>query len=125
MNTIDFIEMFVEIYNVCAAIAIVFFCGLVLFKTHKLDRNLLKAKLFLNDTITERIWIYLSIAGASFALNALLKFVSKFTSIGDMLSSYYIIEITQVIFLMAFILATYNWYLFIGTPNQSPMFRRE
>jgi hypothetical protein len=115
---LDFIKAFVEIYNVCAEIAIIFFCGLVLFKTHKIDRNLLKAKLFLNDTITERIWIYLSTAGASFALNALLKFVSKFTSIGDMFNSYYIIEITQVIFLMAFILATYNWYLFIGTPNQ-------
>jgi hypothetical protein len=125
MYATDFIEAFIEIYNVCAAIAIIFFCGLVLFKTHKIDRNLLKAKLFLNDTITERIWVYLSIAGASFALNTLLKFVAKFTAIGYLLSSYYIIEITQVIFLMAFILAIYNWYLFIGTPNQSPMFRRE
>jgi hypothetical protein len=38
--------------------------------------------------------VYLSIAGASFALNALLKFVAKFTGIGYLLSSYYIIALS-------------------------------
>ncbi len=114
MYTMGFIETFMEIFNVNAAVAIIFFCGLVLFKTRKLDRDLLRARLFLNYATMQRTWQYIPIAGASFALNDLARFASRFTDIGDILSSYYVVELIQIIFLMVFIHAVYSWYSFIS-----------
>src|SRR5574341_1499818 len=114
MVAIGFIEAFVEIFNVIAAVGIIFFCGLILFKVHKLKKNVLKARLFLNDTILRQTWLYISIAGASFALNTLLRFAGSMTAIGDFLSNYYLLELTQLIFLVAFIHAIYSWYLFMS-----------
>lgn len=110
----SFIEAFAEMYNVTAASVIVFFCGHILFKTYKMSNDLLKAKLFLNDTVIQRIWMYISIAGASFAVNALIKIVGKLTGIENIFNSYYIVELTQLIFLIAFFFAVYSWYLFIS-----------
>jgi hypothetical protein len=81
----------------------------------KVDKDLLKARLFLNEEIMQRTWIYISVAGASFALNTLVKFVIRFTTSGDALETFYLVEFTQFIFLVSFILAVYNWYIFIGS----------
>jgi hypothetical protein len=108
-----FIEAFMEMYNIIAAVIIIFLCGLVLLKTHKLDTDLLKARLFLNNAIIQQTWIYISIAGASFALNALIKFAGRFTAIGKVLNIYYVEELTQIIFLIVFIVTMFSWFSFI------------
>lgn len=118
MYAMGFIEAFIELYNVNAAVAIIILCGRILFKTRKMDRGLMKARLFLDDAIMQRTWMYISIAGASFALNALIRLVVKFTALGAVLNIQYMIELTQIIFLIAFILAIYSWYLFISTHIQ-------
>ena len=56
----------------------------------------------------ERTWIYISVAGAGFALNILIKFMIWLSIAGDLLKTYYFAEITQVVFLIAFIMAVYN-----------------
>lgn len=113
--TMNFIETFIEIYNAGAAFIIIFLIGQIIFMMRKVDKDLLKARLFLNESIMQRTWIYISVAGASFALNTLIKFIVRFTTTGEVLSPFYLVEFTQLIFLIAFILAVYNWYIFIGS----------
>ncbi len=115
----DFIEAFVEIYNVEASVILIFFCGLAVLKLRKLSRDLLRCRLFLNNAILEKTWIYISIGIAFLALNALIKFVSRFSAIGDIFNKYYMVELTQVIFLTAFSLAVYSCYLFISNAVQN------
>ncbi len=113
--TMNFIETFIEIYNAGAAFIIIFLIGQIIFMMRKVDKELLKARLFLNESIMQRTWIYISVAGASFALNTLIKFIVRFTTTGEVLSPFYLVEFTQLLFLIAFILAVYNWYIFIGS----------
>ncbi len=115
----DFIETFVEIYNVEASIVLIFFCGLVVLKLRKLSRDLLRARLFLNNAILEKTWMYISIGLVFLALNALIKFMGRFSAIGDVLNNDYTIELTQIIFLTAFSLAVYSCYLFINSTVQN------
>ncbi len=114
-----FIETFVEIYNAGAAFIIIFLIGQILFMMRKVDKDLLKARLFLNEVIMQRTWMYISIAGAGFALNTLIKFAVRFAYSGQptsvIINEFYLIEFTQFIFLISFILAVYNWYIFIGS----------
>ncbi len=111
----NFIETFIEIYNAGAAFIIIFLIGQILFMMRRVDKDLLKARLFLNEEIMQRTWIYISVAGASFALNTLVKFIEKFTTSGEALQPFHLVEFTQLIFLISFILAVYNWYIFIGS----------
>ena len=111
----NFIETFIEIYNAGAAFIIIFLIGQILFMMRKVDKDLLKARLFLNEQIMQRTWIYISVAGAAFALNTLVKFIIRFTTSGGALETFYLIELSQLIFLVSFILAVYNWYIFIGS----------
>lgn len=111
----DFVELFMIIYNAGAAFILIFMIGQILFMMRKVDKDLLKARIFLNDEILQKTWIYISIAGASFALNNVIKFIIMFTSGGEFLSSYQMPDLTQLVFIVAFILAVYNWYGFIGS----------
>jgi hypothetical protein len=111
----DFIEAFMVIYNAGAAFILIFMIGQILFMMRKVDKELLKARLFLNDSILQKTWMYISIAGASFALNNVIKFIIWYTSAGEILQIYYFVDLTQLVFLIAFILAVNNWYVFIGS----------
>lgn len=115
MYIMNFIEMFIEIYNACAASIIIFLTGQIVFMMHRVDRDLLKAKLFLNDAVLQGTWVYISISGAAFALNTAIKFTTRFTTFGEALKGYYLVELTQIIFVIAFIFAVYNWYVFISS----------
>ncbi len=115
MHIPDYIAIFVDVYNAGAALIIVFLIGHILFMMHRVDKSMLKAKLFLDEAATERTWMYISIAGASFALNSLLKFAVSFSVIGGILNAFYVLELTQLLFIVSFILAVYNWYIFIGS----------
>lgn len=115
MYTMSFIETFIEIYNAGSAFIIIFLIGQILFMMRRADKDLLKAKLFLNDAVLQRTWLYLSIAGAAFALNTLIKFAVRFTTAGEVLNVFYLVELTQLIFLIAFITAVHNWYAFISS----------
>ncbi len=110
-----FIDAFIEIYNAGAAFIIIFLIGQILLMMRKVDKDLLKARLFLNESVMQRTWIYISVAGASFALNTFIKFIERFTTMGTTLGPFHLVELTQLIFLVSFILAVYNWYIFIGS----------
>lgn len=110
-----FFDIFMIIYNAGAAFILIFMIGQILFMMRKVDKNLLKARLFLNDAILQNTWIYISIAGAAFALNNLVKFVIMFTPRKEFLSALQLPYLTQLVFIVAFILAVYNWYVFIGS----------
>jgi len=77
------------------------------------ERELSTVELVLNEAVLERTWTYISVAGAAFALNALIKFMIWFRIAGDAFNKYYIVELTQIIFLMAFIMAAYNKMLIL------------
>lgn len=113
--TMGFLEAFLEIYNAGAAFVIIFLIGQILFIMRKVDKDVLKARLFLDSGVMQRTWTYISTAGAAFALNTLVKFSIRFTDEGLILKEFYIIELTQLIFLIAFIMAVYCWYTFMNS----------
>ena len=112
---LDFVDMFMIIYNVGAAFILIFMIGQILFMMRKVDKELFRARLFLNDSILQKTWMYISIAGASFALNNVFKFIINFISEGEILKMYYVADLAQLVFLISFILAVHNWYEFIGS----------
>jgi hypothetical protein len=114
-NMTDFFETFMVIYNVGAAFVLIFMIGNILVMMRKVDKQLLKARIFLNDSILQRTWIYISISGASFALYNLIKFVIRFTPKAEIFEVYQMPELIQLIFLISFIIAVHNWYGFIGS----------
>ena len=111
----DFFETFMVIYNAGAAFVLIFMIGHILVMLRKVDKQLLKARIYLNDSILQRTWIYISIAGASFALYNLIRFIIIFTPKVEIFKVYQIPELIQLIFLVSFIIAVYNWYGFIGS----------
>ena len=111
----DFVNIFVVIYNASAAFVLTFMIGQILFMMRKVDKDLLKAKIFLNDEILQKTWIYISIAGTSFALNNVIKFVIMLTPGKGFLREFQLPDLTQLFFIIAFILGVYNWYWFIGS----------
>lgn len=119
VSTIGFVEAFMEIYNTSAAFLIILLLVHTILIMQKVDRDLLKAKLFLNDKVMQHTWLYISIAGASYSLNTLIRFLVSFTNMADVLNSYYLVDITQLIFLIAFLLTVYNWYTFIDAFRKS------
>jgi hypothetical protein len=114
MYGIGFTEAFMELFNINAAIVILFCCGYILFKIRKMDLSILKARVFLNKTIIRGTWIYITIAGISISLDTLIKFFVTFNFINSMSYSYYIIGLIQIIFLIAFTLLVYSWSLFVS-----------
>jgi len=115
---LNFFEAFVELFNINASLIIIILCGHVILKTNKLDRGFLKARLFLNTNILQQMWISMSIAGAAFALNSLLKMVGVYLTINYIIYNYYLVEFSQMIFLISFIYAVIIWYQFINNVNQ-------
>ncbi len=114
-HTMGFIEAFIEIYTAIAALLIKFFIGQILLLMGKVDKDVLKARLFLNEAVMQKTWVYISIAGASFALNALIKFAIRLSDTGEIPQMNFLVESSQFIFLLSFILAVYNWYVFVSS----------
>ncbi|MCL7476234.1 MAG: hypothetical protein M8352_09380 [ANME-2 cluster archaeon] len=75
------------------------------------DKTVLRARIFLKEDILEKTWMFIAIAGASFALHSLTNFIETMLE----MNTYYLNELTQIIFLIAFILAVYQWYVFLGS----------
>lgn len=115
MQVLEFLNVFLEIYTVGCAFILIFLIGQIVILMYRIDREMLKAKLFLNEAVLERTWMYISIAGAAFALNVVIKFVVNLTVWGAGLGKYYLYEITQIIFLASFIVAVHSWYVFINS----------
>jgi hypothetical protein len=74
MQLSDFVLVFFQIYTIGAAFILIFLIGQILYMMHRVDKDLLKAKLFLNEAVMQRTWMYISISGAAFALNTFVKF---------------------------------------------------
>ena len=105
---IGFVEAFLVIFTAIAAFMLIILIGQILFMIHKADKDLSNTDLFLDKAVLERTWIYISVAGAGFALNILIKFMIWLSIAGDLLKTYYFAEITHVLFLIAFIISVYN-----------------
>ena len=114
MQTLGLIETFMDILIACASVIIIFLIASILFMMKKIDKRVIKAKLFINDNLLEKTWLYISIAGGSFAFNALIMFM-KFMGYGEFFNIFYVSEITKIIFFIAFILAIWKWYAFISS----------
>ena len=110
MNQMDYITIFIWLYNIGAAFITLFLIIQILLMSRKVESNVIRARLFLNTDLLNETWKYISIAGASFAINAVAGF-AKF-NIG--IQTYYLWEITEAIFFAAFIAMIYQWYQFIG-----------
>ncbi|OGH05857.1 MAG: hypothetical protein A2W22_05385 [Candidatus Levybacteria bacterium RBG_16_35_11] len=109
----SFTEAFLELFKINSATVILICCGYILFKIHKMDMVLIKTRLFLDQKIIHQSWVYISVAGISIALYLLIKMVSA-TDIDDASFSYNIIQLIQIIFLIAFTLLVFSWYLFLS-----------
>ncbi len=114
MEIMYFVQGFFEVYTIGAAFILIFLIGQIIYMMHRVDKDLLKAKLFLNEGVMQKTWMYISVAGAAFALNALVKFATM-TDWGAVLGQVHLYDLTLLVFLVAFILAVYNWYVFVGS----------
>ena len=121
MPELNFFVAFVELFNINASLMILILCAHVILRTNKLDRGFLKARLFLNSNVLQQMWISMSIAGAAFAINSLLKLVGVHLIIKEIIYSYYLVEFSQMIFFVSFIYAIIIWYQFINTTNQKKL----
>jgi len=110
---LEFFKTFVELFNVNAAFVIFFLCAHIFLKMNKLDMSVVKARLFLNDTVLHQVWTSISIAGAAFTLNTMLKVSGLYLPVKNIIREYYLLEMTQFIFVMAFVYAILNWNLFL------------
>jgi len=118
---LNFFAAFVELFNINASLIIIILCAHIILRTKKLDRGFLKARLFLNTHVLHQMWISMSIAGAAFAINSLLKLVGVHLAIKDIIYNYYLIEFTQIIFFISFIYAVIIWYQFINKTNHKKL----
>lgn len=106
--TIEFSKVFIEIFNAFSALILIIIIWQIIVKTSGVDRGLYN-DLFLDRELLEQTWIYISIAGAAFALNTLIKFRTWFGNIaGDMFEMYHFADLTEIIFLTAYIMGAYN-----------------
>ena len=105
----DYITIFIWLYNIGAAFIILFLILQLLLLYRKVDVDIIRARLFLKMDVLSETWKYISIAGAAFAINALTGFLKYNTEI----NTYYLWELTEAIFLGAFIAMIYQWYIFI------------
>ncbi|MDO8728088.1 MAG: hypothetical protein Q7J35_18705 [Candidatus Methanoperedens sp.] len=121
MPELNFFVAFVELFNINASLMIMILCVHVIFRTNKLDRGFLKARLFLNTNVLQQMWISMSIAGAAFAINSLLKLVGVHLIIKDFIYNYHLVEFSQMIFLVSFIYAVFIWYQFINKTNNKEL----
>ena len=110
INQMDYITIFIWLYNMGAAFITLFLIIQILLMSRKLKSDVIRARLFLNTELINETWKYISIAGASFAINA----VAGFAKFNMGIQTYYLWEITEVIFFAAFIAMIYQWYQFIG-----------
>ena len=106
----DYVTTFIWLYIMGAAFITLFLIIQILLISRKVESDIVRARLFLNIELINDTWKYISIAGASFAINAVAGF-AKF-NIG--IQTYYLWEITKAIFFAAFIAMIYQWYQFIG-----------
>ncbi len=102
-----FIETFQEIFKVNAAVSIIFWCGMNVTRTCSLDKDMLRAKIFLNFDFIQKIWISISIAGLAIAVNALVQ-LGWFNGMTG------ITELTYIVFILAFIHAVYSWHVLVS-----------
>lgn len=106
----EILKTFLDLYNVIAAIVILYMIFQILIMLKSIDKSLLKARIFLKQDMIEKTWMFMAIAGASFALHALIDFLEEIFLINTLRLN----DVTQIIFLIAFILAVYQWYFFVG-----------
>ncbi|MDO9517305.1 MAG: hypothetical protein Q7J10_04555 [Methanosarcinaceae archaeon] len=106
---LDYVTTFIWLYNIGAAFITLFLILQILLLSRKLGDGVVRARLFLNTDVLNETWKHVSIAGASFAINAFAGFLKFNTDI----NTYYIWEISEVVFLGAFVAIIYQWYQFI------------
>jgi len=115
IHNASWVELFIEIYNMGAAFIIVFLIMQIMIMLRNVDSKLLNARLFLKGDLWNKTWLYISIAGAAFALHSVIGILR-------IVMGFYIpfmYEITQILFTIAFIVMVYQWYVFIGTLKSS------
>ncbi|MDF1531141.1 MAG: hypothetical protein P1P72_02290 [ANME-2 cluster archaeon] len=109
-SELDYVSIFIWLYNIGAAFIILFLIFQILLITRKLDTDVIRARLFLNMDILNETWKYISIASASFAVNA----ITGFLRFNVEKKVFFLWEISEIIFLAAFIAMIYQWYQFVG-----------
>ena len=121
-GVVEWFELFIEIYNMGVAIVMLFMISHVLIMLRRVDRNLLKARVFLREDILNNTWLYVSIACAAFALHSIVGILGVVADIRIPL----IYEASQLIFIMSFIIMIYQWYVFIASiqADSEPIERR-
>lgn len=118
VQVLELFKTFVDLFNINAAIVIFFLCAHIFFMMNKLDRSVLQARLFLNDSVLHQVGTSISIAGTAITFNALLELAELYLPIKNIIHEYYLVEMTQFIFAMAFVYAILNWHLFLAKPDR-------
>ncbi len=81
----------------------------IFLRFKKVSRELLKARMFLGDTLNNT-WLYSTVTGGFFILHQTLRTASKYLD-KDLTK---ILEITWLLFSISFLYLTYTWFRLYG-----------
>ena len=112
------INTLIQVITIVLALAGAYFIAYTAVSIRgRIDNNLLRAKVFLNESFLKDNWFFLFLASLFFLMNAALKFNDILgLSLGEGSSD----TIEQVIVLGALtccVLSEYKWFRLIGTPK--------
>ncbi|KAF5420007.1 MAG: hypothetical protein C5S44_09575 [Candidatus Methanocomedens sp.] len=66
----DYVTTFIWLYSIGVAFITLFLIIRILLISRKVESDIVRARLFLNTELINDTWKYISIAGATFAINA-------------------------------------------------------
>ncbi len=95
-----------------------YFVARIWVKWNKMDKDVLKARVFLDKKFLAKNWIYVFLAGAALTVHQLIDFM---TSSGYISGIWFrqLSELFEFITLLFFVVLTYEWYKIIYLRNNS------
>jgi len=95
-----------DLYYVGVAIIVLFFTLYSSVSFRRTGKKILKARIFLNDDILSKTWVYGAVIGTSFAIYEILS--------SPMIACHlpYLCEMMKFVFLTALLVLIYEWYDF-------------
>jgi drug/metabolite transporter (DMT)-like permease len=102
----NLVNNILTVYNAGIAMAILLLLGQITSMNKKIDKNILKARMFLDGEKINNILLYLALAGASLSIATLSSLINTLYNI----KTTQITLLAQITFLITFLLAVYTWH---------------
>ncbi len=96
-----------------------FFVARIWVKWNKIDKDVLKARVFLDKKFLAKNWLYVFLAGAALTVHQMIDFMK---SSGYITGLRGLSELFEFMTLLFFVVLAYEWYKIIYLKNSSFLF---